>query len=499
MTAPGFADLYRWDVRHIGRSPLLWAVLLILGASFVWGAVSTANLHRAQAEAHARLALREAAHDEDLHRRIEAYRTPVTAAAPAIPYWQDPSNVSGFSQYFLFRHATKPHLPLSPLALGVSDLAPNWLPVKLNSVAGTDERYDFENPRGLALGRFDLGFALVYLLPIALILMFGLLVTFERDHGMLRLVAAQATKPRTWLATRCAAILSWALPSVLLAVLLALAAAGTHLAEAWPELLGALLLIACYTLFWSGVAILALSRLPSASGAIASLATVWILLALGLPLAGATLAAILDAAPSSSQRVDLLRRTNDAVQANRNTLLVRAFAARPDLRDAAYRIADIDHATRLSFLTPEIERRMAPLDRAIAGHAERQARTAAIAGYVVPPLGFAAALAELAGTDAQRQHDFMAKARAYQLALRDYLYPLVQHEIACPTPAPGMPLRGRFTFSRQGELPIFAFTAAPSYIRTAAILPLAVWLALLGAGFATLGCVRADRWPVDTA
>lgn len=499
MTAPGFADLYRWNVRHVGRSPLLWAVLLILSASFVWGAISTAALHRAQAAAHARLAMREAAHDDDLGRRIEAYRAPVTVEAPAVPYWQDPSNVSGFSQYFLFRHATKPHLPLSPLAVGVSDLAPSWLPVKLNTIAGSAERYDFENPRGLALGHFDLGFALVYLLPIALILLFGLLVTFERDHGMLRLAAAQATRPRTWLAARCGAILTWALPVVLLAMVIALVVAGAPLAEGWPELLAALLLIACYILFWSGVAMLALSRLPSASGGIAALAGVWVLLTLGLPLAGAIIVSVLDPAPSSSTRVDLLRRTNDAVQANRDAILVQAFASRPDLRDATDRIASIDYATRLTFLTPEIERRMAPLDRSISNHAERQTRATTVAGFAVPPLGFGAALAELAGTDADRQHNFMAQARAYQLRLRDHLYPLVQREIARPMPVPALPLRGRFTFTGQNDLPAFGFTAAPPTARAASILPFALWLALLGTALAAFGYIRADRWPTDVA
>jgi len=499
MTAPRFVDLYRWDLRQVGRSPLLWTVLLILAASFIWGALNTAALHRAQTAAHLRVVAREAAHDVDLQRRIAAYRVAVTPDAPAIPYWQDPTSVSGFSQYLLFRHAIKPHLPLSPLAAGVSDVAPSWRAVKLNTVAGADDTYDFENPRGLALGRFDLGFALVYLLPVGLILIFGLLVTFERDHGMLRLAAAQATSPRIWVGARIAAILSWTLPTVLVALAIALALAGVSFPAAWPELVAALLLVACYVLFWTGIATLGLSRLPSAAAGVTSLAALWVLLTLGLPIAGAVIASTVDPAPSSSARVDLQRRTTDAVEADRQAILARAFAARADLQGAADQIGKLDYATRLTFLTPEIERRMSPLEAAIRAHDERQARLAELAGYAIPPLGFGSALATLAGTDAARQRDFERQARVYQQRLRDHLYPLVQREIADPTPRPEPALRGRFNFLGQGDVPAFTFTTAPAATRIGAVLPVASWLALIGAALASFGLIRANQWPTETA
>ena len=498
MTAASrFADLYRWDLRQVCRSPLLWTVLLVLSASFVWGALNSAAFHRAQTAAHARLAVREVAHDADLQRRTAAYRVPVAPDAPAIPYWQDPTSVSGFSQYQVLRHATKPHLPLSPLAVGVSDLAPSWRAVKVNTVAGAGDPYDFENPRGLALGRFDLGFALTYLLPIALILVFALLVTFERDHGMLRLAAAQTTSPRRWVAARLAAMPSWVLPVVLLAFAAALAVAGASFTQAWPELLTAVLLVAAYVLFWTGIATVVLSRLPSASGGITTLAAVWMLLTLGLPIAGAVLTSFLDPAPSSSARVDLLRRTTDAVDTDRDAILARAFASRPELRDATGRIAKLDYATRLSFLVPEIERRMASLDAATGAHDERQARIADLAGYAVPPLGFSGALATLAGTDAARQRAFEDAARGYQLRLRDYVYPLVQREIARPTPLPDPPLRGRFNFAGLTGLPAFTLATAPADARTGAVLPFALWLILLGGCLGGLGLLRTRRWPTE--
>ena len=494
MSTPRFRDLFAWEWRQVGRTPLLWAVLLTLTASFLWGAANTARFHHAQTQAQARTLAAEAAHRADIGRRAQKYRTAITPDAPEVPYWQDPTSIAGFSQYFVFRHALKPHLPLSPLAAGASDLAPGRLQVKLNTVFGLDDSYDFENPRGLALGRFDLGFALVYLLPIALILLFGLLVTFERDREILRLVAAQSTGPRLWLTARMAAILAWTLPVVLVALLLSLGAAGVSFAAAWPELLAALLLVAAYISLWTGIAALVLSRLPGAAGALSTLTAIWAILTIGLPLLGSVLISAVSPAPSGIAYVDIQRRTNDAIQADRDAIVESAIAARPQLRAAGGGIGEMDHATSLTFLVPETEKRLAPFREAITANIERQARIAAVAGYLIPPLGLEAGLATLAGTGDTRQRQFETQARSYQLRLRGILYPLVQREIAHPTPMNDPATRGRFNLHDRDILPAFRMSDEPAIARVAAVLPLALWLLLLGGVLTWLG-LRVARWP----
>ena len=206
-----FNDLLRWDLHQALRSRLLWFVVAIMAAAFIWGALNSARMHSAQTQALTNALSYEQQWLTDLRSRAEQYR--VQAPTP-LPYWQDPTDVAGFSQYFLFKHSLKPHLPSSPLAIGVSDLLPPRLPVKLSTPFGVEASYDFQNPRSLALGQFDLAFAVVYLLPVALILLFGLMATYERDRGVLRLIAAQAVSPRLWLMARVAAITVVVLPSL---------------------------------------------------------------------------------------------------------------------------------------------------------------------------------------------------------------------------------------------------------------------------------------------
>ena len=140
----------------------------------------------------------------------------------AVPYWQDPTGASGFSRYFLRRFAAKPHLPLSVLAVGQSDLQPYAVPLRLETLFGGDRVYDFEPPRALATGRFDLSFVLVFVLPLGLGLAVAAIGAHERDHGILPLVAAQSVSARRWWFARVSALATVLVPGMIVAVVVGL-------------------------------------------------------------------------------------------------------------------------------------------------------------------------------------------------------------------------------------------------------------------------------------
>src|SRR6185312_5172507 len=108
-------------------------------------AFSNAALHRAQIHSQ-QLALRaDADAQKDLHERLVRYSHP---SSEVLLYWQDPTDVDAFSRYFLHTSAIKPHLPLSILSTGQSDLLPYFFPMKLETPFGAEPAYDFEHPRG---------------------------------------------------------------------------------------------------------------------------------------------------------------------------------------------------------------------------------------------------------------------------------------------------------------------------------------------------------------
>ncbi|WP_186442624.1 DUF3526 domain-containing protein [Lysobacter antibioticus] len=485
-----FAHLLRWELRQLGRSRLLRTLLALLGAAMLWGAHNGAALHHAQDAAIERSRASDAAWAAQIRERARRYAEP---AAERVPYWQDPTDIAGFSRYFLRVHADKPHLPLSPLAVGASDLLPSRLPVKLETPFGIEPAYDFENPRGLALGRFDLGFVLAQLLPIAAILLVGLLATFERDHGMLRLIAAQRVSARVWLGARIAAIYLWLAPAVLALTAAALAAAGVEAGAAWRELAAAAVLLLAYVAFWVALGGVVAAAWPNAAGAIATLAALWALLAVGVPMLGSAAAERAWPAPSAVAYVDAQRRHNDAIAAQRDRI-VAAQLCRNGRVDAAERAAGLDYATRLSFLAPELERRLAPLQRQRERARDGRERVSVVAGYLSPTLGLQEALARLAGTDAQRHRAFEAQVRVYQQRLRDWFYPRIQRRIGAAS-ADGT--YGRLNFAEYDDIPAWHGGERSGAQRAAMAWPFALWLwALSGIGIA-LAWRRLRDWPTE--
>ncbi len=496
MSAPRFSHLFAWEWRRVGRSPLLWAILMILAASFGWGAASTARLHSAQEAAAEGARTADAAFLESTAERSRAYRAAVTATATPVAYWQDPTSVSGYSEYFVRRSAFKPHLPLSPLAAGVSEMVPSRLEIKLNTPFGFVDTYDFENPRGLALGRFDLAFTVVFLLPIGLLLLIALLVTFERDRGMLPLIAAQSVGPRVWIGARIAAILAWAIPVVALAMIVALGLAGVPISAVLAPLAVTILVTILYMLFWSGLALLLLARQPGAGAALGSFAALWAALTIGLPLAVSVIVAVVDPAPSALEYVDAQRRVGDEVQEARHAILTDALLKRPYLRAHVDRVPTLDHATRLSFLVPEVERRLMSSKSVSEAHRARQERIARVVGFGMPTLGVETVFATLAGTDPARQREFEIQARHYQKQLRERVYPLVQREIARPPAPTDRPVRGHMSLLKPLALPEFEFVDRPAGRRISSALAFAAWLSVVTSVLIALGMSRIRDWRV---
>lgn len=491
--AIGWTELFRWELRCVARSVLFWSVVALITLAFCAGALSGGALQRAQRTAQQAQAAADAAWMQQVQQRARDYARP--AAQPA-PYWQDPTDLAGFSRYQLRQHAYKPVLPLAALSIGLGDLAPSRWPVKLETPFGVAPVYDFEPPRSLALGRFDLGYAIVTVLPLALIVLAGLLGTFERDRGMLRLIAAQPVSPRAWLSARLLALTAWLLPLLAVATTLALLLGGAGLAAGWPEWLAALLLVSVYAVFWLALAGCVLAGWPGAAAALGLLLSVWLVFSLGVPLLGRLAADSAVPLPSRTHYVDAQRKAEDVIAAERDTLIAQALRAQPDLAAHLARIAAMDYATRQSFLVPLLEARLASWQQRLdiaRGH--REAWSAA-AGFLAPPLGLETALATLAGSGAVRQRAYEGQVRAYQQQLRDFFWPRVQAQIAAPTPRPAGSY-ARLNFTDYAAIPAFAAAPEPAAARVRAVLPFAAWLALLGGLLAGIAAGRLRRWPEE--
>lgn len=482
--------LFLFELRTLARSPVLWLTSLLLGTALVAGAFNTRALHLEQNAAITSAEQSQGSWYAELEQRAARYAQP---APEQLPYWQDPTDVSGFSSYFLRAHAAKPHLPLSVLSAGQSDLLPYLLPLSLETPFGIEPAYDFEAPRHLALGNFDTGFVLVYLLPIALIVLVALLGAYERDHGLLRMVAMQTGTPRLFLAFRLLALSVMFIPITLLLLSFALLASAVPLASALPAFLSALVLVAFYAVFWLTAGFLALALQRGAAATAGILMGAWLLLVLGLPLGANLLIDAAAPAPSRVLYVDTLRRVDDALSAERSMLVSSWLMA--NSRNPAAPVPT--YAAEMTIIAPEREKRLASVEAERQSHQDAQEFWNRIINILSPPLAMQQTLAGLAGTDDTRHDFFLEATRTYQQELRDFFYPRVQAEILQVRPPACADCAGKLQFTGFTEIPRFEFQYDPKPVQRAAVLKALLQLLLCSAALSVAACMRARAWRAD--
>jgi ABC-2 type transport system permease protein len=488
-------SLFLYECRRVLRSPVVWVVLAVLLIAGAWGALNTAGLHTDQRADLARLAEHEAAWYADIRARAARYAEP---SSEVVPYWQDPTGASGFSRYFLRRFAGKPHLPLSMLAVGQSDIQPFVIPLRLETLFGGDPVYDFEPPRALATGRFDLSFLLVFVLPLCAGAIVATIAAHERDLGILPLVAAQPLSPRQWWVVRIGAVAIVTVPGIALCAVLALALAGAPVIDAPLETIAAAVLVGAHTLLWISLGGVCVVRGLSAVGTLSTVTAVWLVFTIATPLAGSFVLHAVSPPPSTAAHIDELRRTTDAVQVEADAIVQRRLAAHLGPGAGAVNPTTLDYATRLVLVTQEMEARLADQERRRQAHARAASRIAETASWLSPQVAFHTALAELAGTDAARHRAFLESVRAFQLELRGFMYPRVLETVRSTSPNTCNACPGRLTFTDYDAIPRFGWRDPPATVRVASALRAAGWLGVLAATLALVGIGGARTWALGS-
>jgi ABC-2 type transport system permease protein len=468
------------------------AVCLVAGT---WGALNTARLHADQRADLARLDEHEAAWYADVQSRAARYAEP---SSEAVPYWQDPTGASGFSRYFLRRFAGKPHLPLSVLAVGQSDLQPFAVPLRLETLFGGDPVYDFEPPRALATGLFDLSFLLVFVLPLSAGAIVATIAAQERDRGILPLIAAQPLSPRQWWLARIGAVAMVTVPGIVLCAVLSLALAGAPVVKAPIETIAAAALVGAHTLLWISLGGVCVARGLSAVGTLSIVTAVWLVFTIATPLAGSFVLQVVSPRPSMAAHVDELRRTTDAVQADANAVVQRRLVAYLGSDAGSVDPTTLDYATRLVLITQEMEARLADQERRRQEYARAASRVAETLSWLSPQVAFHTALAELAGTDAGRHRAFLQSVRAFQLELRAFMYPRVLETVRSTSQKACHACPGRLTFVDYDAIPRFSWQDPPATVRAASAFRAAGWLGLLAAMLAVVGIGGVRTWALGS-
>lgn len=426
-----FGFVFAHEARVLWADRSLWLVCATLALLLGWG------LHNGLAETAAREQLlerileqeprREASQIERLRRVMAGQEKPDPFANPA-----DPASVGGGMGA---RHAVMPYLALAPLALGQSDMQPNYYRVSYRSRASFMDDTELESPWHLLSGPFDPVFVIVYLLPLAILALSWNLLSAEREHGTLRLLLSQPVSLRTVvlgkLALRALA-LSFTLSAVLVAVLLA-ARPALRSADGLLHVGAAVGIVLAYGLFWFALAA-AVNMLGrgSAFNALALVAS-WVMLVLVVPVLLNLAVTVASPAPS---RIELAARMRLAAieGLNRYQTLLSAdyrYVDQPQTllpKNGKFEVASRRRAQYLvgRDTDREIETLIDRFDAQLAGQQALVDRWS----WLSPAIVANEALTALAGTGSSRYLRFRRQVSHYHLQWKEFFEPRLLHGLA---------------------------------------------------------------------
>ena len=393
----------RHEAKLLAAERSLWVVVLLLAALAAYALFNGQQATRQ----------REALLDQLAHQQAErlprmlAQLQRVRAGQELPDPFANPADPAAVGSGGAGRHAWMPYAPLAPLAIGQSDMLPNYYRISYRAKSNFMDEGELENPWNLLTGRFDLAFVVVVLMPLLVLALSYNLLSGEREQGTLKLLLAQGLQPHTLLAAKVA--LRFAVVAGTVSVLACAWMLWTRPVLEWPaalQLLNVVALVCAYVLFWLALAVWvnALGR-GSAFNALA-LIGVWVALVLVLPVLMNLAVQTLSPAPSRTEFATRNRLVT-IEGLNRYQALLSAdyryvadpeslrpgpdgrFAVQPR-RQAHYLMArDVD--AQLDALRDEFDRQL-----------EGQQAWVARLGWLSPAVTTAEGMSASAGTDAAR-------------------------------------------------------------------------------------------------
>ncbi|TXG00830.1 ABC transporter permease subunit [Massilia arenae] len=263
-----------------------------------------------------------------------------------------------------------------------------------------------ENPAVLAAGRFDLAFAIVWLLPLLVLAGSFDLFAAERERGMAPWLLSQPIAPAHLLAAKAAAralLLALPLAAIVVATLAFASEAGpTALLQA-----GGLVLL--YALFWLVLALFVNLVARNAAQAALGCLGAWLALVVLLPALALGVADLAAPPVSQAERANALRAKAMQARAELRTAVAPDRVPAPNIPDSLRRRA------------LEVERGERLIQEALQPYRAQQAqRLAWLDGLrvVSPAIALQDALERLAGSDAGRALRFQDQAHGFLLEVR---------------------------------------------------------------------------------
>ena len=313
--------------------------------------------------------------------------------------------------------------PLAALAIGQSDLLPYYYDVSIyTNESSFQQNGEVENPLNLMVGRFDLAFVTVYLLPLLVLALSFNVLSEEREQGTLALTLSQPVSARdvvgAKLAFRALLVVGLAAGVSLLGILATGGFGSFGRVFLWCAT------VTLYALFWFALAAWVNSLRRSSAWNATVLVGAWLVLVVVLPAAVNIAAGLLHPLPSRVEMITAQREASNEAVNRRSELLARYLEDHPEMAGGV--VAEESGRAALAWAaTDAVNTR---LEEVTAVHDARRAEQLALVRryrFLSPALLAQEVLIDAAGTGDARFARFQSQVRAFAEQWRQFFVPAI--------------------------------------------------------------------------
>jgi ABC-2 type transport system permease protein len=418
-----FAALLRHEWRSLSADASLWLVVGVFAAAIAYGTFNGARWVAFQQRTIGQ-ALSE---ESERHRKAETEIVRITRENAKVSGFADPRNPDAVGRSLGARYAVLPPTPLSPLAVGQSDLLPYYFKMTTDAKETALAATELENPHRLLAGRFDLAFVLIYLYPLLILALTYNLLSAEREQGTLVLALSQPVSLRTLVLGKVLLRLALFLTAVISLALVASVVVGIDLGASGALSRLALWIVAVtlYGLFWfaAAIAVTALGK-PSATNAML-LAGAWLALVMLIPSAISMTVTTMHPVPSRVEMIQAMRVASDEATAEGSKLLARYYEDHPELATGDTQEAMSNFNMVRVAVDAEVARRVQPVIDRYSERLLAQQQVVGRARFLSPAVLMQDALNDIAGTGMARHREFVRQVEDYHARWRVYFIGLI--------------------------------------------------------------------------
>ena len=313
--------------------------------------------------------------------------------------------------------------PLTALAVGQSDLLPYYYDVNIyTNESSFQQNGEVESPLNLMVGRFDLAFVVVYLLPLLVLALSFNVLSEEREQGTLALTLSQPVSARGVVAAKLGFRALLVVGMVLAVSLAGILVAGDF--EAPGRILLWCAAVVAYALFWFVLAAWVNSLRRSSAWNATVLVGAWLVFVVVLPAAINIAAGLLHPLPSRVQMVTAQREASNEAVNQRSELLARYLEDHPEMAEGV--VAEEPGLGALAWAaTDAVNRR---LEEVTVEHDARRAEQISLVRryrFLSPALLTQEVLIDAAGTGDARFAAFQSQVRAFAERWREFFVPAI--------------------------------------------------------------------------